>query len=295
MLLGFEEYRKQGQALAAALEMPFCEVTVHRFPDGESRVTLPATLPDQVIVCRSLNHPNDKLIELLLTAAAARQLGARRLTLVAPYLCYMRQDIAFQPGEAVSQKIIGKFLAGQFDAVVTVDPHLHRIDSLDQAIPAAASIACSAGPLMGDFLKGLDNPFLLGPDAESRQWVESIAADAGLQYGVGAKIRHGDYEVEVELPEVKCSGRRVVIIDDVISSGETVAMAAGQCLLAGATRVDVLVTHALFAAGAEARMHQSGISKIWSTDSIPHRSNRISLAALLAETLQSRSGMVHSS
>src|SRR5690606_12123678 len=107
----------------------------HRFPDGELRLRLPATLPAAVVLFRGLHQPNEKLVELLLTARTARGAGARHLTLVAPYLAYMRQDMAFAPGEAVSQRIVGDFLAQLFDAVITVDPHLHRVARLDEAVP----------------------------------------------------------------------------------------------------------------------------------------------------------------
>lgn len=286
MLLGFAEYRRPARALATALGMDYAEVQVHRFPDGESKVILPVRLPPHVIVCRSLDRPNDKLIELLLTAKTARHLGAQRLTLVAPYLCYMRQDMAFTPGEAVSQQIIGELLASLFDAVLTVDPHLHRIDSMSAAVPARHSIALSAGPLMSEFLQSRGKPVLIGPDSESLQWVQGIAQAGGLPYGIAAKTRHGDRAVSVALPDIDLHGRAVVLIDDVLSSGETVAIAAEQCRAAGAARVDVLVTHALFANGASERLVQAGISHVWSTDSIPHDSNALHLAGLLARALR---------
>jgi ribose-phosphate pyrophosphokinase len=118
IILAFPDYLKQARRLAACLNAPLAEVTLHHFPDNESLIRLPPSLPGHVILCRSLNQPNDKLIELLLCATTARELGADRLTLVAPYLSYMRQDIANQPGEAVSQRIIGKLLAGLFDDVL---------------------------------------------------------------------------------------------------------------------------------------------------------------------------------
>ncbi len=90
MLLGFDEYKEQAEALAEALGMPCRIVGKHRFPDGENKITLPSSLPEHVILCRSLDHPNEKLLELLLAAETARELGARVVTLVAPYLCYMR-------------------------------------------------------------------------------------------------------------------------------------------------------------------------------------------------------------
>ena len=115
MLLSFKDYEKQSRALAQVLDIPCKIIQSHRFPDGESKLTLPSTLPDHVLICRSLDRPNEKLVELLLAAKTARTLGAKKLTLVAPYLCYMRQDIAFHPGEAVSQSIIGHFLPGDFE------------------------------------------------------------------------------------------------------------------------------------------------------------------------------------
>ncbi|MGH8476339.1 MAG: ribose-phosphate pyrophosphokinase-like domain-containing protein [Methylococcales bacterium] len=95
LLLGFSEYASPAHRLAKALQCPYGQVEIHRFPDGESKVRQPETLPRHAIVCRSLDNPNDKLIELLLTAQTARAAGVRELTLVAPYLCYMRQDMAF--------------------------------------------------------------------------------------------------------------------------------------------------------------------------------------------------------
>ena len=127
MILCFDDYEIQSRKLATALDIPCHIIQRHRFPDGESKLTLPDKLSQHVLICRSLDQPNEKLVELLLAAKTARELGARKLTLIAPYLCYMRQDIAFHPGEAISQPIIGNFLAGLFDNVITVDPHLHRI------------------------------------------------------------------------------------------------------------------------------------------------------------------------
>lgn len=283
MLLCFEDYMAQTRKFAAALGKPCELVGVHRFPDGESRVTLPAQLGKRLVFCRSLDRPNDKLVELLLAATAARRLGADHLTLVAPYLCYMRQDIAFHSGEAVSQAIIGRFLADLFDTVVTVDPHLHRTRDLSDAVPANQALALSAAPLMGAFLRShVDDCFLLGPDAESAQWVQAVAAAGGCAFAVCSKTRTGDREVRISLPPIDLRRRKVVLLDDVASTGHTLAAAARQCLARGATRVDALVTHALFVEDAVDYLRHAGVGEIWSTDSVAHASNVIPLAELLA-------------
>lgn len=282
MLLGFDDYEPQSRALAETLGLPIEIVTKHRFPDGENRLTLPPGLPEHIIFCRSLDQPNEKLLELLLTARTALELGAKRLTLVAPYLCYMRQDKAFQPGEAVSQRIVGAFLADLFDDVVTVDPHLHRIQYLEQAVPAKQAVTLTATALMAEFLTGrLHDPVLLAPDSEAEQWVAAVAQPGQLAYGVCNKLRRGDREVEIDLPEINLQGRCVVLVDDVASSGRTLAVTAGKCLAESAASVDVLVTHALFADDAKHQLLEAGVRNIWSTDSISDESNVIALRELL--------------
>lgn len=287
MILAFPDYLSQAQRLAARLNAPLAEVTLHHFPDSESLIRLPPSLPEHVIVCRSLNQPNDKLIELLLCATTARELGAKRITLVAPYLSYMRQDIANHPGEAVSQRIIGKMLADLFDDVLTVDPHLHRISSLDQAIPIKNAISLTAADEIGRFLKQtLNYAVLLGPDGESEQWVANIAGKIGFDYAIAHKERLGDKQVEITLPDCDYRNKPVVIIDDVASTGRTLAQAARLLQAAGSKDVYAVVTHALFCDDAEAHILKAGIKTIWSTDSIDHRTSCIKLDTLLADAIK---------
>ncbi|RLA23842.1 MAG: phosphoribosylpyrophosphate synthetase [Gammaproteobacteria bacterium] len=288
LILGFPEYLPQAQRLASALNAQLQEVYVHQFPDGESLLRLPESLPEHVLICRSLNQPNDKLIELLLCAKTARQLGAKQLTLVAPYLCYMRQDIANQPGEAVSQQIIGQMLAELFDNVITVDPHLHRISRLNQAIPIENALSLTATDEIGRFLQQkFDHAVLLGPDSESEQWVAAIAKKIGFDYAVAEKKRLGDTQVQMTLADYDYQNKVVVIIDDMASTGRTLAKATGLLLAAGAGQVYAAITHPLFCADAEAHIMQAGVQDIWSTDSISHPRACIYLDKLLAQAVKS--------
>ncbi|MFP4607753.1 MAG: ribose-phosphate diphosphokinase [Thiohalospira sp.] len=286
-LVTFPDYLATGEALAAELGLPASAVELHRFPDGESRLRLPPPAPEPLLFCRSLDRPNDKLIELLLAARTAREAGAGPLTLVAPYLCYMRQDAAFHPGESVSQRIIGEFLADLFDIVITVDPHLHRVRDLAEAVPAHRAVAVSAAdPLRAHIREQWPGAVVVGPDAESEQWVRKVAEPAGLDWAVGAKERRGDRDVTITLPPAVLNGRDVVLLDDVASSGLTLARAAEAALAAGAARVDAVVTHALFAGGAEEAIAAAGVGTVHSTDSIAHPTNAVPLAPLLAEAVR---------
>tara|TARA_R110001592_G_scaffold240929_2_gene501265 strand:- start:93534 stop:94427 length:894 start_codon:yes stop_codon:yes gene_type:complete len=286
LLLGFPEYGGPARDIAAAAGLDFAEVDVHLFPDGESRIRLPVHLPERVFICRSLNQPNQKLVELALVASTARTLGAAKVGLVAPYLCYMRQDKAFQAGEAVSQHIVGSLLANLFDELITVDPHLHRIKRLEVAVPVNKAVALRATDAMSAYLEGrLINPILVGPDEESRQWVAAIAKRNGLECHVARKQRLGDSDVNVTVPEADIRGRHVVLVDDIVSTGRTLESACRQLGSHQPASITVMVTHALFVGDAEARIRSAGVNEIWSCDSVVHATNRIRLADSIAAAL----------
>lgn len=284
----FPTYKQQGQALAQKLNIPSYDISIHHFPDKESLVTLPEKKTEHIIFYLSLDYPNNKLIELLLASKTVRQQGCNRLTLIAPYLSYMRQDMCFNSGEAVSQQIIGQWLSELFDDVITVDPHLHRIDSLDKVIPHTNNKAVTACPYLGEFVKTLNKKVhLLGPDEESLQWVKQVADISGVTYSVATKQRHGDTNVIIQLPEQDYNNQHIILIDDVISTGHTVAQTAIQLYAAGAKQVDVIATHALFTKDAMDTLLNSNIKNIWTSDSITHTTNHIQLTNLLVETIKS--------
>lgn len=286
LLLHFEDETGSAARIAAAAGIATACISRHRFPDGELKLRLPAALPAHVVLLRSLAQPNEKLVELLLAAQTARALGATQITLVAPYLAYMRQDIAFSPGEAVSQRIVGRFLAGLADAVITVDPHLHRIARLEEAVPVPRTVVLSGAPLLADLIaQRRPDALLIGPDEEALQWVSQAAARHGFDHAVCHKVRRGDRQVEVALPDAPVRGRAVVLLDDVASSGHTLAQAARALLAAGAASVDVAVTHALFAGDAGQLLWDAGIRQVWSTDCIAHPSNAVSMAPAIAAHL----------
>lgn len=285
-LLYFKDETVSALKLAQLAHLTPCLIGRHDFPDGEFKLQLPPALPPRAVLFRGLDHPNEKVIELLFAARAAKGLGVKHLTLVTPYLAYMRQDIAFVPGEVVSQKIIGDLLASLFDGVITVDPHLHRVSSLADVIPIKSAVTISAAPMLGDLaFSKRANPFLVGPDEESAQWVAQAAKPHQLDYAVATKLRLGDRSVDIQLPSMNIKGRAVVLLDDIASSGHTLARAADQLLKAGAATVDVAVTHALFDSHAEALIAKAGVGEIWTTDCIAHKSNAVSIMPAIAQAL----------
>jgi len=291
VIFAFPECLEPAARLADAMKRAMAPLELHHFPDGETLLRA-APAPEVSILYRSLDRPNAKIFELLLAASALRDGGARQVVLVAPYLAYMRQDKAFHPGEAVSQKVLGELIAGHFDGLITIDPHLHRIASLADMVPGIPALALSAASVLAAAIATDGAPVLVGPDSESRQWVESIAAPAALDILVGEKRRLGDRSVEMAIPGIETvKGRPVVLVDDVVSSGVTLVEAARLALGAGASRVEAAVTHCLAGAEDIAAMREAGISRLIATDTVPGPQASAHVAGLIADALD-RSGLV---
>ena len=278
------------QRLAARLGLPLQEIALHRFPDGEIRVTV-GHAASTTIIYAPLDQPNDKLIAILFAAEALRRAGAKRLVLLAPYLCYMRQDAAFGEGEAISQKAVGRLIAGIVDRVITVDAHLHRTTDIRAVFAGIEAENLSAMPAIANALRltGVDPATIVaGPDAESRPWVSDLAGQLGLAHMVAQKIRRGDRSVEISFAEAaSIKGRPVLLVDDIVSSGGTLIACARALTAAGATAVDAIMTHALFPPDMMAAFANAGIRSIRSTSSIPHPTNAIPLDDILAAALSS--------
>jgi ribose-phosphate pyrophosphokinase len=289
MLQSLSSSTRDATRLATQLGVPFHEIRTHFFPDGEMRVTVgPAA--STTIIYASLDRPNDKLIALMFAAEALRREGARRLVLLAPYLCYMRQDAAFHAGEAISQRAIGPLLARCVDRLITVDAHLHRTPDIRAVFPGIQSDNLSAMPAISDALRktSLDPAtVVVGPDAESRPWVGDLAARLGLSHTVAQKNRRGDRSVAIEFQNrADIAGRPALIADDIVSSGGTIITCAKALIAVGATTIDTVVTHALFPEALCGEMASSGIRSIRSTYSVPHSTNAIVLDELFVDALK---------
>jgi len=273
--------------LASLLQARTAQAVVRHFPDGESYVRLMHPVADsEVAVVCGLDHPDPKLVPLLWLAAAVRASGAARVGLVAPYLPYMRQDKTFHDGEIVSARHFAALLSAHFDWLVTVDPHLHRIGSLSEifSIPA---VAVHAGAAVAAWIaRTVASPLIVGPDAESRQWVEDVAGRCGARAVVLDKRRLGDREVEIVAPGLRQhTGLTPVLVDDIVSTGGTM-LAATRCLREHGYGPPVCVAvHALFTNKAYADL-RAVAADVVSCDTVAHPSNRIALASWLAAGIQ---------
>lgn len=254
-----------------------------KFPDGETYLRFEDELRGRTVifVC-SLNNPDPKFLPLAFAADAARDLGAAIVLLVAPYLCYMRQDQRFHSGEAITSVSFARRISNTFDGLVTVDPHLHRYRSLDEIYSIPSRVVHSAPNIAQWIVKHEPSAVLIGPDIESEQWVCDVAQRAGSPYRVLRKTRFGDRDVRIELPGLtEFRDRRPVLIDDIVSSGRTMIETSRLLQEQGLPAPVCIAVHALFTPETERQLLELA-TRVVTTNSVPHHTNGIDLSQDIA-------------
>jgi ribose-phosphate pyrophosphokinase len=285
LLIAIPGCEQHAQRLASQLGLDVVVPEIRQFPDGELyvRIDRPA-LPADVAIVGNLH--GDNFLRVAFVAGTARELGAKRVGVIAPYLAYMRQDSVFKPGEGVTARYFGRLVSSTVDWLVTVDPHLHRLDSLATVYTIPTTIARAAPSIARWIASEVQHPVLVGPDAESVQWVSAVAERCGAPFVILEKTRRGDRDVSVSAPDGPWNGHTPVVIDDIVSTGRTMVEATRMLRAAGSAAPLCIAIHAVFADAVNDELVAAGARGIVTCDTIQHATNRICIAEPLADAVR---------
>lgn len=297
LILGGSASQPLAEKVAKELGQEAGQLESKRFPDGEKYLRIHGEVKDQdVVTIQSLYRtPDEYIFELLLLTDTLRDMGARSITVVAPYLAYARQDSRFFPGEAVSSASVARLLeSAGTTSFLTIDCHLHRLGDVAKVfkIPARNLTAMhELGKYARERFKPR-NPIVIGPDEEADQWAAVVAKELGTEHTVFRKVRirkegMTSSRVEVDAGEIDLKGRDVVFADDIISTGGTIAEASKACKKGGAKRIFVVCTHPVLVEGALKRIKAAGVLKVIGTDTYPGPVSKVSVAPVIAAALKS--------
>jgi ribose-phosphate pyrophosphokinase len=284
---------KIAKKIAQEVGAKYSQLIISSFPDGEMYLRYKDDLKAQkVVIIHSFQpNPNKSLFEIIFAAQTAKDLGAKKVILMAPYLAYMRQDKRFNPGEGISSRIMAKLLNGSLDKIITIDPHLHRYKSLKE-IFTIPSVKLTANPLIEEYIerkvKRKDRGLvIIGPDWESYQWAEEVAKRIGAEATVFSKKRYSSRHVEEKMnKKVEMKGKDAVIVDDIISTGHTIAEAAKKAKKMGAKKVVAIGVHGLLVENAIGKMRKAGVDKIVTSNCIEHQTNEIDVTSLIIDEVK---------
>lgn len=273
--------------LANLLKIEVGTYTIHDFPDGETYIKIDSDVKDKniILVC-SLNNPNTKIVPLLFIAQTLRELGAKKICLLSSYLPYMRQDIRFKPGEAITSHCFANIITRSIDSLITVDPHLHRIKNISD-IYAIPTTTLHATKFIARWISNnISSPLIVGPDEESSQWAAEIAKNANAPYIIVKKTRYSDRNVSITIPEIEDTNKTPVLVDDIISTGSTMCAVIKQLLAMKLKKPICIGIHALFNQEDYQNLLNAGAKEVISCNTIPHFSNKIDITELYLDALR---------
>ncbi len=271
------------RSLADALGTTVLASEFKEFPDGEVYVRLGEDVRGEHVVLVQSTHPAAKFVEMLLLQDAARGGGAASISAVVPYYAYARQDQAFKSGEVVSAKALADVLELKVDRVITVDPHKEHI----LGFFSIEAHGVSAIPEIAAHLASQKPDLILAPDKGALARAAECAKLLRIPSDYLEKTRLSGTEVEMKPKDLDVAGKRVVIIDDIISTGGTIASAATALKAQGAARVSAACTHGLFAPGAVERLRNSGCDDVIACDTLEGAASAVSAAPAVARLLKS--------
>jgi len=279
---------KLSKRVAEAIGTTSLQLEHKLFPDGETYIRFPESVAGkEVAVIQSCYPPQNKnLVDLLFILDAARDMGAKETAAVVPYFAYARQDGAYRNGEAVSARTIARLVeATGASHFLTVDMPSNK--ALRFFTIHSENLTCMH--LMATYLKtlALEKPYVLAPDDGAIPLAETVSATLGTEYAWFEKSRDKiTGAVSTSDKDVDLKGRDAIVVDDVISTGKTVANTAQIAKKQGARRVIAACAHLLLSGDAERTLKSAGVDQVFGTDSIETVSSPVSIAPVLAEALR---------
>lgn len=288
LIIGCSQGLHLAKKIALKLKQPYSQLEVTHFPDSEIKLKFKTNLKNEtvVLVQSFYKNVNDCIIETLFAGETAKDLGAKKVILAAPYFPYLRQDKRFHPGECISLRTIAKNIDEDFDKVIIIDPHLHREKTLKH-IFKINSKKLTANDLIQNYIKNnIKNPVIIGPDWESYKWAQKIAEKIGCDFAIMEKKRYSATKVTVKLnKKINIKKKNLIFIDDMISTGNTLLKAIEAMKKLGAKKVTCFAVHGILVNNALNKLQKAGATVI-TTNTIPNKAAKIDISKLIADSLE---------
>ena len=272
------------KGLSKELRTPLAKTISKRFPDDELYLRILDDISGEEVIIVQTTYPDKNIVELFLLQDAVKEAGAKKVTVFIPYFGYARQDKKFEKGEPISAKAIARLISLNADRVITVDPHKEHI--LD--FFTVKTHSCSAVSALAEFLKKKDVDMVLAPDKGALDRAKKASKIIGCDFDYMEKTRVDGETVKIKPKNLEVLDKNVAIIDDIISTGGTMAKSIKELKKHGAKKIFVACTHGLFAGDAVKKLIDSGCDEIISTDTISSAYSKVKITPCVSHLLSSK-------
>ena len=283
-VIGGSASGKVANDLSSSLKLSLAKIESNRFPDDELYVRILDDISDKHVLIVQSTYPDPNIIELFLLQEAAKEAGVKEVTVVIPYFGYARQDTKFKDGEPISAKAIAHLISLNADRIITVDPHKeHILDFFD--VPA---FSCSAVSAIAKYLGKKNIDLVLAPDKGALNRSKNTSKIMNCDFDYLEKTRIDGKTIQIKTKNLEVRNKNVAIIDDIVSTGGTMAKSIKELRKQGAKKVYVACTHGLFAGEAVKKLTSAGCDEIISTDTIESRFSKVKVSPCISYLLRSK-------
>lgn len=277
-IIGGTASKTVAEDLSKKLGVPLAGTISKRFPDDEFYVRVVDDISGEHVIIVQTTYPDPNIVELFLLQNAVKESRAKEISVVIPYFGYARQDTKFENGEPISAKAMAGLIGLNADRVITVDPHKEHILKFF----STSAFSCSAIPELAKYLKKKDIDMVLAPDKGALDRAKKASEIIGCDFDYMEKTRIDGETIEIKPKKLDAQNKNAAIIDDIISTGGTMAKSIQELKKNGAKNVFVACTHGLFAGDAVKKLNSAGCNEIISTDTVQGKFSKVKIAPCLS-------------
>jgi ribose-phosphate pyrophosphokinase len=281
-IIGGTASKTIAEDLSKKLNASLAQTISKRFPDDEFYMRIVDDISGEHVVIVQTTYPDHNIVELFILQNAVKEAGAKEISVVIPYFGYARQDTKFKDGEPISAKAMANLISLNADKVITVDPHKEYILEFF----STPAFSCSAVPELAKYLMDNNIDMVLAPDKGALERAKQASKIIKCDFDYMEKTRIDGETIEIKPKKLNAQDKNVAIVDDIISTGGTMAKSIQELKKHGAKNVFVACTHGLFAGDAIKKLNSAGCDEIISTDTVQSKFSKVKIAPCISPLIK---------
>ncbi len=288
LIIGMKNSADLAKSIAKKIKASYVDLETVFLPSGEVSIKFKKDIKnlDLIFVKSFYPDPNSSILEVILTCNTAYELGAKSLTLIAPYMPYLHCDERFSPGECLSNRIIARMLSC-VDEIITIDPHLHRLDNLAKVFKIKTRKLSANFAIASFIYRNFKSEAVIVPDPKEYPWAEVLTKHVDIKAIALRKGRGSSRKIKIQIEKnSELKGKNIIILDDMVSTGNTMVQVIKEAKKLRPKSISCICVHGIFSDKADDKIKRAGAKKLVSTNTILSKYSKIDVTDVIARALK---------